>query len=91
VYDGIVLPFDFVQLGHIAEILVQLLLESCVGYPAQRMESVISALSFSLELRGGFQFVDVDEEEVVDVPKQVGKYLRRGIGLTKQRQAHMCP
>ena len=72
-YHGIVLPLDFAQLWHVTEILVQFLLESCVGYSAQGMDSVISVLGFRLELRRGFQLVDVNEEEVVDVPRQVDR------------------
>ena len=83
-YHGIVLPLDFAQLWHVTEILVQFLLESCVGYSAQGVNLVVSVLGFRLELRRGFQLIDVNEEEVVDVPRQIdGCYNQYWIQTTR--------
>jgi hypothetical protein len=70
VHHSVILQLDLAEFWHIVKVLVKFLLKVRVGDPAHSMDTVGQALSLGFESKRGccFQLVDVEEEEVVDVP-----------------------
>lgn len=69
-HHGVILHLDLVDLRHLLEILVQFLLKRRIRGPPHRVHAIGQTLRLSLKAdRGGrFEFVDIEEEEVVHVP-----------------------